>query len=183
MKLSSHEIAYLVLEAGFSESFEAPTMVAIIMATSGGNTDYLELSMRNDLQDQLHGLAGISSQIHSDQLRGFRNWRDGATNLQMAYLIFKNSQRNFGHWEAFNNGNYKDFMALAHYGVETPVKPLPNAALVSEENAKTLEELERLAINDSKTLNNINETTGQLSFAMGTLSRVVSEIRAVFVGR
>ena len=180
MKLSSHEIAFLVLNAGFSESFEAPTMVAIILATSGGETDYLENVLYNDLQDQVHGLAAISSQRHHDQLAGFKNWRDGFENIKMAFQLFKDSGRNFGHWEAFTNGTYKEYMPLAYYGVETPFKPLRNASVVSEENAEVLEKLERTIVTDSKILAKVADESEKLGFAMSTLSRIVSEIRTFF---
>ncbi len=174
MRLSAHELAYIARQEGFSEE-DAPTMVAIIMATNGGDTDYLEIADWEERKDQLHGLAAISDIRHPDKLN---NWRDPFTNLKMAKVIF--SKGGFTNWEAFNTNDYKAFLVMAHNGVENPVRPLVVNALDIEKVRDTMVSVLAFVMSIDKRIEATEADLGQLQAVQNSLKNSIGQIRSKF---
>lgn len=171
MKLSPYEIAYLVLQAGFSEQ-EAPIMVAIILAESGGDTDYLE--MGNE-QDQLHGLARISSRLHSDKLQ---NWRNPKKHMEMARVIYQRG--GFSNWESYNINAYKTFLVIAHEATENPIRPPIDVATIVEKIDNSVTTVLQFALDIRKQLDDVTNSFSQMSAIQNSIKKSVEQIRSKF---
>lgn len=152
MLLSSNEIAYVVLKAGFQDE-DAIIMTAIVLEESGGDTDFLSrekrtLSDESELFDEVYGLAKISLALHSDKLN---NWRNPYQNLAMARQIYQSGK--FTNWDAYLLNTYKKWLSIAHLAVENPIKPVTTESLlgtISDTLEAILDELETAAISNAR---------------------------------
>lgn len=128
MKLSPHEIADLVLKAGFVAANppkmddEAVVFVATVLAESGGDTEAMGRSTAGaNVGNRDHGLAQISGRWNYDKIQAARgNWRDPAVNIAIAYQIFTDSGRKFTPWHAWSSGAYSGFIPDALIAVAHP---------------------------------------------------------------
>lgn len=94
--LTDSQIAGYATGAGFNSS-QVPTMVAIALAESGGNTDAHNPSGAEGLWQvmwQLHGFSG--------------NPYDPATNAAAAKKVF--DEQGYGAWTTYNTGVYRAFL-------------------------------------------------------------------------
>lgn len=181
MRLSSHELGYLALRAGFSEYEEAPIMVAIILAQTEGESDFVRVVKNEfDMFDQFHGLAAINSRFHSDMLMGSGHWRDPVNNMEMAHRIFKESGNNFTYWESFTTNMYKKYLPIAHYGVENPIAPLANLNSQTERNTDEIETLSMNLTSTQEQVNNINEAVNIIRDAVTKIAVTLGQIRRKF---
>lgn len=152
MLLSSNEIAYVVLKAGFQDE-EAIIMTAIILEETAGNTDYLSrekrtLSDDSEVFDEVHGLARISLVLHSDKLN---NWRNPYQNLAMARKIYQSGK--FTNWDSFLLTTYKRWLSIANIAVENPLKPVTTESLlgtISNTLEAILDELQTAATSNAR---------------------------------
>lgn len=140
MKLSPHEVADLVIKAGFSKTTivpgttdsEAVVAVAVIFAESGGDTEAISrttaplTSDPKSVGNRDHGLAQLSGrwQYPKIQANGGR-WRDPAVNVAIAYDIFKGAGRTFTPWMVFVKDSkgvapYEQYLPDARLGVAQP---------------------------------------------------------------
>ncbi len=140
MKLSPHEVADLVIKAGFSKTTivpgtsdsEAVVAVAVAFAESGADTDNISRTTASVTSDagsignRDHGLFQLSGrwQYPKIQKAGGR-WRDPATNVAMAYEIFKGANRTFTPWMVFEKNDkgvapYEQYLPDARLAVAQP---------------------------------------------------------------
>jgi len=174
MRLSSHEIAYCALQAGFSEQ-DALTMTAIILANNDGETEFLWQDYNTG--KQYHGLAAINSETHSELL-GMANWRDPLVNLEMAHVVFQKG--GFTNWEKFVTHEYKLFLTIAHLGIENPIKPPVTVESEIERISQRLDALETLVIDSGDNAARIQKNTGQMVQEVGQLTEHIEQVRKHF---
>lgn len=116
MKLSPHEIADLVIKAGFSKTTivpgttdsEAIVAVAVALAESGGDTEIISrttaplTSDPKSVGNRDHGLFQLSGRWQYPKIQANKgNWRDPVVNTAIAYDIFKGAGRTFTPWMVF----------------------------------------------------------------------------------
>lgn len=123
MKLSPHEIAYVLIWAGFTGD-DLVTGVAVALAESGGDTDVMGRSTTGDnIGQRDHGLLQISGRWHGDKLVATPNWRNPYVNARMARRIFDDAGRVWTPWHVFTSGAYRAYLPDAQHGVRYPFKP------------------------------------------------------------
>jgi hypothetical protein len=170
MKLSPHEVADLVIKAGFSKTTivpgttdsEAVVAVAVIFAESGGDTESISrttaplTSDPKSVGNRDHGLVQLSGrwQYPKIQANGGR-WRDPVVNVAIAYDIFKGAGRTFTPWMVFVKdakgvAPYEQYLPDARLGVQQPwpyVDPYVAAfSKLSDEIVKTTKIIQDLKI-------------------------------------
>lgn len=127
MKLSPHEMAYLLKWAGIPDA-ELQTGVAIGIAESDGETDVMGRSTTGaNVGQRDHGWIQVSGRWQWDKLIKFGNFRDPWANALMATAIFNEAVK-AGHggwtpWATFNNGSHLKWMVDAAFGVAHPFPP------------------------------------------------------------
>jgi hypothetical protein len=163
-KLSTHEVAWLAQQAGFTTRpcAELPTTVtateiemyvAVCCAESGLDSEVIGKASTDGNWD--HGLSQESGKWQWDKIQAAGGqWRDPLINTQIAYKVFvaggKNpatdpattpvTPRSFYPWSTFNTGAYQKWLAAAKLGAAHPwpyVDPL--AALIAERNKARLD--------------------------------------------
>lgn len=141
MLLSPHEIAWCVIDAGFSKTVDpssgfspAETMVAICLVESaaesmrGANTGILARSKTgSNIGNWDHGIAQISGKFHSAKIiAAGGHWRDPRVNLRIAKKIYDDAGQQFSPWATFNSLSYKPYLADARIAVAAPWEPPPD---------------------------------------------------------
>ena len=140
MKLSPHEVADLVIKAGFSKTTivpgtsdsEAVVAVAVALAESSADTESISrttaplTSDPKSVGNRDHGVFQLSGrwQYPKIQANGGR-WRDPVVNTAIAYEIFKGAGRTFTSWSVFTKNTsgvapYEQFLPDARLGVQQP---------------------------------------------------------------
>jgi lysozyme-like protein len=140
MKLSPHEVADLVIKAGFSKTTivpgttdsEAVVAVAVAFAESSADTESISrttapiTSDPGSIGQRDHGIFQLSGrwQYPKIQAAGGR-WRDPVTNVKIAYAIFTGAGRTFTSWSVFTkNANgvapYEQYLPDARLAVQQP---------------------------------------------------------------
>jgi hypothetical protein len=141
MKLSPHEVADLVIKAGFSKTTivpgtsdsEAVVAVAVALAESSADSEAISrttaplTSDPGSIGNRDHGIFQLSGrwQYPKIQAAGGR-WRDPATNVAIAYKIFTGAGRKFTPWMVFAKpapdkpAPYEQFLPDARLGVQQP---------------------------------------------------------------
>lgn len=186
MKLSPHEVADLVIKAGFSKTTivpgttdsEAVVAVAVAFAESSADTEAISRTTAPITSDPAsvgqrdHGIFQLSGrwQYPKIQAAGGR-WRDPETNVKIAYDIFKGAGRNFTSWSVYTKNAsgvapYQQYLPDARLGVQQPW-PYVN------DDAASLKKLQT-------DLDKSNATLVELGKALNTLAAQVAEIRAHF---
>lgn len=141
MKLSPHEVADLVIKAGFSTSTivpgttdsEAVVAVAVIFAESSADTENISrttaavTSDPKSVGNRDHGLFQLSGRWQYDKIQGAGGrWRDPAVNVAIAYKIFVGAKRSFTPWMVFAKNTttgiapYEQYLPDARLGVQQP---------------------------------------------------------------
>lgn len=159
MKLSPHEIADLVIKAGFSKTTiiagttdsEAVVAVAIALAESGGDTEAISrttaalTSDPNSIGNRDHGLFQLSGRWQYPKIQAVKgNWRDPIVNTSIAYEIFKGAGRGFKPWSTFTKNAkgiapFEQFLPDARLAVSQPWSyTTPEANLLSSLTATCL---------------------------------------------
>jgi hypothetical protein len=120
--LDANDIAVLIAKNGKwfdlkskTAAQDIATAVAIALAESGGKTD--AVSSTGD-----YGLFQINRAAHAD-LFASHNWKDPASNVDMARIVYQNAGNSFTPWVTYNNGAYQDHMK----GAKLPVERANNA--------------------------------------------------------
>lgn len=140
MKLSPHEVADLVIKAGFSKTIivpgttdsEAVVAVAVAFAESSADTENISRTTAPITSDPAsvgqrdHGLFQLSGrwQYPKIQAAGGR-WRDPVTNVKIAYTIFTGANRTFTPWSVFTKNSsgvapYEQYLPDARLAVQQP---------------------------------------------------------------
>jgi hypothetical protein len=140
MKLSPHEVADLVIKAGFSKTTivpgttdsEAVVAVAVAFAESSADTDSISrttaaiTSDPGSVGNRDHGIFQLSGrwQYPKIQANGGK-WRDPEVNVKIAYDIFKGANRTFTPWMVFAKDSkgvapYEQYLPDARLGVQQP---------------------------------------------------------------
>jgi len=126
--LSPHEVAYVVLQY-WKDPEDAPNRriaVALVYAESAGETEQISRSTSGaSIGNRDHGLFQISGRWHGDKLAAAaasgRDWRNPFVNAEIAYTIYRSSNRTFQPWAAFTNGSYQTFLPDADIALTNPV--------------------------------------------------------------
>lgn len=182
MKLSPHEIADLVIKAGFSKTTiiagttdsEAVVAVAIALAESGGDTEAISrttaalTSDPNSVGNRDHGLFQLSGRWQYPKIQANKgNWRDPVVNTAIAYDIFKGAGRGFKPWSTFTKNAkgvapFEQFLPDARLAVAQPwpytspeSEALIKLAATSLTSSTTMLDL-------SKKLEDVNKTLAEL---------------------
>jgi hypothetical protein len=100
MKLSPHEMAWCLKQAGFT-GIDQPTQldnivlgVAIGLAESLGETDALAItSSGSNVGNRDHGVWQISGKFHGDKIQRTPNWRDPLVNARLTKAIYDEAIR------------------------------------------------------------------------------------------
>ena len=196
MKLSPHEVADLVIKAGFSKTTivpgttdtEAVVAVAVAFAESSADTESISRTTAPITSDPAsigqrdHGIFQLSGrwQYPKIQAAGGR-WRDPIANTAMAYEIFKGAGRTFTSWSVFTKNAsgvapYEQYLPDARLGVQQPW-PYVNEDLLAISKLST--EVAKIAA----TLVDLNKAVAKLSeltTSVANLNTQVSEIRNHF---
>lgn len=141
MKLSPHEVADLVIKAGFSKTTivpgtndsEAVVAVAVAFAESGADTENISrttaaiTSDPKSVGNRDHGLFQLSGRWQYPKIQANSgNWRNPVVNVKIAYDIFKGAGRTFTPWMVFNKNvttgiaPYEQYLPDARLGVQQP---------------------------------------------------------------
>lgn len=141
MKLSPHEVADLVIKAGFSTTTivpgttdsEAVVAVAVAFAESSADSESISrttaavTSDPKSVGNRDHGLFQLSGRWQYDKIQGAGGrWRDPATNVAIAYKIFVGAKRTFTPWMVFAKNAttgvapYEQYLPDARLGVQQP---------------------------------------------------------------
>jgi hypothetical protein len=112
--LADGDIAYTAAVQGFKND-AGVTMVAVILAESGGNSTAHYVGPRDDS----YGLAQINmigslgpARLKKYKLNAATDLYDPATNLRVAWDLSSHGS-DFGPWSAYKNGRYKQFLPRA----------------------------------------------------------------------
>lgn len=165
MKLSPHEVADLVLKAGFSKTTivpgttdsEAVVAVAVATAESGLDTDVISrttaplTSDPKSVGNRDHGLFQLSGRWQFDkiQAQGGR-WRDPMVNTSIAYKIFVGNGRTFTAWSVFKKpasgpAPYEQYLPDARLAVAQPWPLVETESLILGKAANTELKLDAVA--------------------------------------
>jgi hypothetical protein len=141
MKLSPHEVADLVIKAGFSTTTivpgttdsEAVVAVAVAFAESSADSESISRTTAPITSDPKsvgtrdHGIFQLSGRWQYDKIQGAGGrWRDPATNVAIAYKIFTGAKRTFTPWMVFAKNAttgiapYEQYLPDARLGVAQP---------------------------------------------------------------
>lgn len=141
MKLSPHEVADLVIKAGFSTTTivpgttdsEAVVAVAVAFAESSADTENISrttapvTSDPKSVGNRDHGIFQLSGRWQYDKIQAAGGrWRDPATNVAIAYKIFVGAKRTFTPWMVFAKDSktgvapYEQYLPDARLGVAQP---------------------------------------------------------------
>lgn len=143
MKLSPHEVADLVIKAGFSKTTivpgtkdsEAVVAVAVCFAESSADTESISrttaaiTSDPNSVGNRDHGLFQLSGRWQYPKIQANDGrWRDPEVNVKIAYDIFRGAGRTFTSWMVFQKdaktgvAPYEQYLPDARLGVQQPWK-------------------------------------------------------------
>lgn len=207
MKLSPHEVADLVIKAGFSKTTivpgtndsEAVVAVAVVFAESSADTENISrttVAITSDpgsVGNRDHGLFQLSGrwQYPKIQAAGGR-WRDPETNVKIAYEIFKGANRAFTPWSVFTKNTsgvapYEQYLPDARLGVQQPwpyVDEAAKAHLTTQAKVDSVGTKVDATKTDlaaaKKQLDTMQASLVSLSTAVTQLTAVVNEMRAHF---
>ena len=159
MKLSPHEVADLVIKAGFSTTTivpgttdsEAVVAVAVAFAESSADTDNISrttaplTSDPKSVGNRDHGIFQLSGRWQYDKIQGAGGrWRDPGTNVAIAYKIFTGAKRSFTPWMVFaKNAStgvapYEQYLPDARLGVAQPWPYVDEHVLAVKQLSDTL---------------------------------------------
>jgi lysozyme-like protein len=168
MKLSPHEVADLVIKAGFSKTTivpgttdsEAIVAVAVSLAESSADTESISrttapiTSDPKSVGNRDHGVFQLSGRWQYPKIQAANgNWRDPVVNTAIAYEIFKGAGRTFTSWSVFTkNANgvapYEQYLPDARLAVAQPwtyTDPvLASIKQISDSMVKVTESLAKL---------------------------------------
>lgn len=178
MKLSPHEVADLVLQAGFSKTTivpgttdsEAVVAVAVAFAESSADSESISRTTAPITSDPAsvgqrdHGIFQLSGrwQYPKIQAAGGR-WRDPVINVKIAYEIFKGAGRTFTSWSVFTKNTsgvapYEQYLPDARLAVQQPWPYVDEYLLaVSKLQAAQSAQLDKLATDVTKLTTVLNE--------------------------
>jgi len=181
MKLSPHEVAFLVINAGFSKTTivpgtndsEAVVAVAVAFAESSADTESISrttaaiTSEPASVGQRDHGIFQLSGrwQYPKIQKAGGR-WRDPATNVAIAYEIFRTNGRTFTPWSVFEKNAatgvapYEQYLPDARMGVAQPW-PYVDEMQLAMKNLQT--SLDTAVTSMTKLTTTVNEMTTKLA--------------------
>lgn len=186
MKLSPHEVADLVIKAGFSKTTivpgttdsEAIVAVAVSLAESSADTESISrttapiTSDPGSIGNRDHGVFQLSGrwQYPKIQAAGGR-WRDPVVNVKIAYEIFKGANRTFTSWSVFTKNAsgvapYEQYLPDARLAVAQPWPYVDDNAVA----------LQKLTADVAK----LQATVVELGTAVKTLSTQLTEVRNHF---
>jgi hypothetical protein len=187
MKLSPHEVADLVIKAGFSKTTivpgtndpEAVVAVAVAFAESSADSESISRTTAPITSDPAsvgnrdHGIFQLSGrwQYPKIQAAGGR-WRDPETNVKIAYDIFKGAGRTFKPWMVFAKpapdkpAPYEQYLPDARLGVQQPW-PYVDDTVVALKSMRA-------------ELDKANASLAQLTTALAAVAKSVAEIRALY---
>ena len=187
MKLSPHEVADLVIKAGFSRSTivpgtndsEAVVAVAVAFAESSADTETISRTtapITNDpasIGNRDHGIFQLSGrwQYPKIQAQGGR-WRDPETNVKIAYDIFKGAGRTFKPWIVFAKPSADKPAPYEQY--------LPDARLAVAQPWPYIDESQITARATRVELAKVTTMLLELNTAVSALAKNVAEIRALY---
>lgn len=161
MKLSPHEVADLVIKAGFSKTTivpgttdsEAVIAVAVALAESSADTESISrttaplTSDPKSVGNRDHGVFQLSGRWQYPKIQANNGrWRDPIVNTAIAYEIFKGAGRTFTSWSVFTKNAsgiapYEQFLPDARLGVQQPWPYVDGYEVafrkLSEDSAKT----------------------------------------------
>jgi hypothetical protein len=197
MKLSPHEVADLVIKAGFSKTTivpgttdtEAVVAVAVAFAESSADSESISRTTAPITSDPAsigqrdHGIFQLSGrwQYPKIQAAGGR-WRDPVINTAAAYEIFKGAGRTFTSWSVFTKNAstgiapYEQYLPDARLGVQQPWPYVDEELLAI---SKLSAEVAKVAASVVE-LNKAVAKLAELSTAVANLNTVVTEIRNHF---
>lgn len=193
MKLSPHEIADLVIKAGFSKTTivpgttdtEAVVAVAVALAESGGDTEVISrttaplTSDPGSIGNRDHGLFQLSGRWQYPKIQAAGGlWRDPVINTAIAYQIFVGAKRTFTSWSVFtknasNVAPYEQYLPDARLGVQQPWPYVEPTAL-------SLKRIEDGVAKVNAVVVVLDKTTASISAVVGNMVGLVNEIRAHF---
>lgn len=102
--LSGPQLVQLAINAGFPTDV-APTMAAIALAESSGNSDAVSPPNRNGSRDR--GLWQINDRAWAPLFNDFR-WQDPQQNASMAFIVY--TRQGITAWSVYNSGRYRMFL-------------------------------------------------------------------------
>lgn len=120
MRLSPHEMAWCLLQAGFTGA-DIVIGVAVGLAESKGDTDalgHVDASPNFD-----HGVWQISGKWHGEKFQQYPNWRDPLDNARLARLVFLEAGSKWTAWTTFKNGSHLAWMDEGKLAAAAPFRP------------------------------------------------------------
>jgi LysM repeat protein len=140
-QLSDHQIAALVVEAGFVGD-QQETAFGIVLAESGGRPDAVgDVSLQNATFGPSIGLFQIRSLRSEKGTGGVRDELanvDPATNARHAHVVFSQSG-SFRPWSTFTNGAFKRFLDRARAALGgSPAAVIPASGVHIVHSGETL---------------------------------------------
>ncbi len=194
MKLSPHEVADLAIKAGFSKTTivpgttdsEAVVAVAVALAESSADTDSISrttaplTSDPGSVGNRDHGIFQLSGRWQYPKIQKANGkWRDPATNVAIAYEIFKGAGRTFKPWMVFEKNSTTNIAPYEQY--------LPDARLAvaqpwvySDPTAENLKQLAESVKGITDQFAKMSTALLDLSKKMDALSTQQAEIRKHF---
>jgi hypothetical protein len=138
MKLSPHEMAYLLKWAGIPDA-DLQIGVAIGIAESDGETDIMGRSTTGaNVGQRDHGWLQISGRWNWDKLQKYGDWRNPWNNAQMGAAVYneavKAGKPGWSPWSTFNGTtpSYVKWMPDAAFGVQHPFAPPKPGVIVAD---------------------------------------------------
>ena len=125
MKLSPHEVAYLV-QLFFDDPETQRQMVAISIAESSADTNVIARSTTGaNLGNRDHGVFQISGRWNGDKLQEMANaglnWRDPYVNTQLAARVFY--EGGLEAWHVYTSGASAQYLPDADIALKYPFRP------------------------------------------------------------
>jgi len=187
MKLSPHEVADLVIKAGFSKTTivpgtkdtEAVVAVAVAFAESSADTESISRTTAPITSDpgsvgqRDHGVFQLSGrwQYPKIQAAGGR-WRDPIVNTAIAYEIFKGAGRTFTSWSVFEKNTTSGVAPYEQY--------LPDARMAVSQPWPYVDDTQVSLKKVTEDLAKSNAALVELSKKVDNLTTVLNEVRAHF---
>ena len=128
MKLSPHEVAYLV-KLFWDDPADQRVMVAISIAESSADTNVIARSTTGENVGQRdHGVFQISGRWNGEKLQAAAlnglNWRDPYVNAWLAAQVYYEGGFKQWHvWQSDGVGSYAQFLPDADHALKFPFPP------------------------------------------------------------
>lgn len=163
MKLSTNEIAYVLINSGFPPS-EWATAIAVAMAESRGETDAVgtnDVTARptpvGSWGSQDLGLWQINNYWHGAKLQKL-DWRDPFSNAVLAHQVWLEAKNSWTAWSTYKDKLHEKFLPHATIGLKFPFSPPPGPQI----------------------LRNVVELQGYTNRNLGQMMTPLEEIRSHF---